>query len=148
MVEVRFTDASLRIMGDELNVEEMTSLLGATPHRATNKGDVEVRPIGQKIVSRTGMWTRKVDRRSPADLDGQIVELLEPLTQNLSVWQLLAKRFRTEVFCGAFMLEGNEGLGLKPKTLLALGERGIAIELDIYGPERTDYIAPLPHEFN
>ncbi|EJN01709.1 DUF4279 domain-containing protein [Phyllobacterium sp. YR531] len=148
MVEVRFTAASLRIIGEDLNVEEITSLLEVAPHRAMNKGDVEERPNGQKVVSRTGIWSRKVDRSSPANLDAQIAELLEPLPQNLSVWQLLTKRFRTEVFCGAFMLEGNEGLGLNPETLLALGSRGIALELDIYGPERTDHIAPLPHEFN
>ena len=31
----------------------------------------------------------------------------------------------------------NEGVEVSPKTLLAIGQRGIKLSLDIYGPETS-----------
>jgi hypothetical protein len=39
------------------------------------------------------------------------------------------------VFCGWFVNEGNEGVEIEPHALRALGERGIKLDLDIYGPD-------------
>jgi len=47
----------------------------------------------------------------------------------------LTTRFRVDVFCGLWLIEGNEGISLDPSTLKALGERGILLDLDIYGGE-------------
>jgi hypothetical protein len=32
------------------------------------------------------------------------------------------------------MERGNQGAGVSPATLLALGERGLILDLDVYGP--------------
>jgi len=53
------------------------------------------------------------------------------LTGDLAVWQALA-RFRPDLFCGLFMGSSNDGVSLSPRALLALGERGIELGLDIY----------------
>lgn len=34
------------------------------------------------------------------------------------------------------MAGGNEGVALSPATLLALGERGIRLGIDLYAPDR------------
>jgi hypothetical protein len=36
------------------------------------------------------------------------------------------------VFCGIFMAGGNDGLSLSANALLALGQRGIELDFDIY----------------
>jgi len=44
-------------------------------------------------------------------------------------------RFEVDIFCGLFMGSSNEGLSLSPRTLSALGQCGIELGLDIYGPD-------------
>ena len=65
-------------------------------------------------------------------MDGQIEELLSQATPDLKIWQDLAKRYHIDLFCGLFLGCSNEGMTLSPQSLLALGERGIDLDLDIY----------------
>jgi hypothetical protein len=39
-----------------------------------------------------------------------------------------------DIFCGWLMHESNEGIVISPQTLLMLGERNIALSVDIYAP--------------
>lgn len=71
----------------------------------------------------------------PENLDGQIEEILGKLTDNLVVWSKISEQFEVDFFCGLFMGGSNEGLSLSPRTLAALGERGIELGLDIYAPD-------------
>ncbi|MDQ0839238.1 hypothetical protein QFZ54_003022 [Sphingomonas faeni] len=75
------------------------------------------------------------ERREPADLDGQINDLLDGLSDDCSVWRSLSHLFRGRVFCGLFLASGNEGLTLRSETLARLSERGLLLDLDIYGPD-------------
>ena len=78
------------------------------------------------------MWFLIAAVREPEGLDAQVAEILGKLTDDLDVWAARARRFDLEVFCGWFMDETNEGVRISPKTLAALGARGIALEVDIY----------------
>jgi len=80
------------------------------------------------------MWSLHAGECEPEDLDSQVQEILGDLTADLSVWADLAQRFEIDLFCGLFMKVANEGVLLAPATLMALGERGIALDLDIYAP--------------
>jgi Domain of unknown function (DUF4279) len=71
----------------------------------------------------------------PENLDAQIASLLGRLSNDLKIWETLASKFRIDLFCGLFLKGGNEGLGISPEMLRALGERGILLGLDIYGPD-------------
>ncbi len=136
MAELYGTAACLRIFGDDLDPDEITSILGAKPTRGERKGGIWLTPRGDQMIARTGRWSIDVARREPGDLDGQIAEILAPLNQDLLAWQDLTTRFRADFFCGLFMEEGNEGLELSPKTMLDMGARGIKFGLDIYAPKR------------
>ena len=83
----------------------------------------------------TGVWQRRIERRAPGDLDGQIGELLAAMADDPRVWRELTATYRADVFCGLFLVEANEGITLSPATLLALGTRALVMDLDIY---RTD----------
>lgn len=127
--------ATLRVMGDSLIPGEITDLLGAQPSEAQTKGDQLVgRKTGRVRVAKFGMWRLHATDREPEDLDGQVQEILGQLTTDLRIWADLAERFDLDLFCGLFMDVGNEGVLLSPQTLRALGERGIELDLDIYGP--------------
>jgi hypothetical protein len=132
MGSINHSVAGLRFFGDDLNPDEISTLLGATPTDAHRKGDELVNSSGKVRIAKTGSWRLRATRREPEDLEAQIFELLDQLSQNLDVWSDLSIRYKTDLFCGIFMGSSNDGLPLSPKALLALGQRGIALDLDIY----------------
>ena len=84
------------------------------------------------------MWRIIASKQSPENLDGQVEEILSQLTDDISVWKNLGSRFRLNLFCGLFMKDSNESMDISFKTLMALGQRGITIGLDIYAPTIED----------
>jgi hypothetical protein len=90
------------------------------------------------VKAGTGSWRLHVERRNPGDLDGQIVELLSPLCQDLAVWRDLSARFEADIFCGLFLEKSNEGIDLRPETLMMVGSRGLVLDFDIYGNPESD----------
>ncbi len=122
-------------MGDTLIPSAITALLGAGPSESQTKGDQLVGPkTGKTRIAKGGMWCLQASSRQPGDLDGQAQELLAQLTADLSIWADLAQRFDIDLFCGLFMEVRDEGVTLSPRTLVALGERGIELGLCIYAP--------------
>jgi hypothetical protein len=132
MSELHQTAASLRFSGDDLDPDEISNRLGMEPHIAVRQGGTHFTPKGSPIIARTGMWLLKAERRSPGDLDDQILNLLAQLTEDIAIWTDLADRYGGHIFAGLFLDEPNEGMSLSPKTLAALGSRGLALQLDIY----------------
>jgi len=124
--------ATLRFFGDDLVPDEISALLGASPTASCHKGQ-EI--IGSKTgvvrIAKTGSWRISAARREPEDLEAQIFEILDQLTQDLSVWESLFC-YEPDLFCGIFMGSSNDGLPLSAKALISLGRRGIALGLDIY----------------
>jgi hypothetical protein len=90
------------------------------------------------------MWNLKTDACKPENLDGQIASLLGKLQQDLGVWASVSSQYKIDLFCGLFMKETNEGLEISPKTLQALGERGISLGLDVYaGMDEIEVRTPV-----
>ncbi len=102
------------------------------------KGGTWVTKTGVEKVARTGSWRLETERCEPADLDGQLNTLLDQLSNDLPAWRDFATQFRGRAFCGLFLDESNEGLTLRPETLARLGERGLLLDLDIYGQDIPD----------
>ena len=120
-------------MGDDLDPDEVTNLLGREPDFGHRKGQEIVAPkSGRTRISRSGMWRLKCKARTPEDLDGQISELLDQLTSDPAVWDDISSRFKIDLFVGLMMKERNEGCLVSESSMRRLGERGIALGLDIY----------------
>ncbi len=132
------TLASLRFFGDDLDPDEVTTLLGCEPTSAERKGGKWITARGIEKVSPRGSWRLVADECKPGDLDHQIAQLLGKLTEDLGVWRDLTARFKADVFCGLFMEESNEGLPVSPNTLEALGVRNLVLDFDIYGSSKED----------
>jgi hypothetical protein len=109
--------------------------LGSSPTHAQVKGQEIPAKAGRTRSALFGQWRLHATVTEPENLDGQVAELLGTLTSDLTVWRDLAARFNIDLFCGLFMTGDNEGVTVEPKTRLALGERGITLSLDIYGPD-------------
>jgi len=129
--------ATLRLFGDELDPETITSRLGCSYTRCARKGEVTIGKVtGNERIAKTGSWLLSASDQKPANLDLQIAEILTQLTDDLEVWRELTKKYQANVFCGMFMATGNDGLELSATTLQSLGERGLEIWLDVY--DHTD----------
>ncbi|HEJ4266730.1 MULTISPECIES: DUF4279 domain-containing protein [Stenotrophomonas] len=123
---------TLRFSGDDLTPAAITTLLGANPTASHHKGrELKGSHLGTVRIARFGSWRLSAAPREPEDLEVQIFEILDQLTGDLAVWQSLA-RFRPDLFCGLFMGSSNDGFSLSPRALLALGQRGIELGLDMY----------------
>lgn len=124
--------ATLRFFGDDLVPESISALLGAEPSESCTKGQELIgRSTGKVRIAKTGSWRLQAKERKPEDLEAQVFELLEQLTDDLTVWESLSI-YKPDLFCGVFMAGSNDGLPLSARALLALGQRGIALDLDIY----------------
>jgi len=119
MSKVHHSIVALRISGDDLVPGEITALLGTSPTEAVIKGEKGKHIVGPKVgdvrVARSGMWTLEAPDREPEDMNGQIREILSQMTDDLAIWQSIAKRYRVDLFCGLF-LSGDYG-GLTPELL-------------------------------
>lgn len=130
------TKASLRVIGDDLIPDEISKFLCCEPSTKMIKGEpFSWNRQGNPRIARSGMWRIEAVERIPGDLDSQIAELLKRVTDELDVWNALKQKYTLDLFCGLFMESSMEGISLSSKSLLALGERGIEISFDMYGPD-------------
>ncbi len=131
--------ATLRISGDELLPDEITKILGCQPTHGQIKGEVIVgKKTGRERVVKIGMWRLCAEDCEPENIDAQVSEMLNKLSNDLAVWKKLSEKYELDLFCGLFMEESNEGLAISPATLYSLGARGIELGLDIYDPVKDE----------
>jgi hypothetical protein len=134
MGRLRKTMASLRIIGDDLYPDEITSLLRCAPTESQSKGDEIVgKKSGRSRIAAFGFWSLKAPAQEPGDLNAQVTWLLTATTGDLDVWRSIAARYKVDLFCGLFMDQWNDGESISAASLLALGSRHIHLDLDIYG---------------
>ncbi|PUA80511.1 DUF4279 domain-containing protein [Nocardioides currus] len=132
MAELARAVASLRVVGDDLQPDDVSALLGCAPTNAWAKGDT-LTSHGASRTARFGMWSLQAEEAEPGDLDAQVAAILSRLTQDETVWAEVGYRYDLDLFCGWFMKYGNEGTTIGPDTMSALGRRGIPLDIDLYG---------------
>ncbi|MGN6579882.1 MAG: DUF4279 domain-containing protein [Bordetella sp.] len=128
------TMASLQVIGDDLDPDEITRLLCCAPTAYQSKGDERVgQKSGRTYIAEFGSWSLRAPEQQPGNLNAQISWLMTAVTDDLDAWQSIAARYRTRLFCGLFMNQWNDGQSISAALLLALGARRIELDLDIYG---------------
>jgi hypothetical protein len=133
--QFKSSQATLRVIGDALLPDEVTKLFGREPSACQRKGERFVGPkTGSEWTAKTGMWRLEATEREPEELSAQIDELLGKLPGSLDVWAKIRETSEIDLFVGLFMSSGNNGLSIAPAQLLALGERGIELVMDVYDP--------------
>ena len=127
--------ASLQVAGADLVPDDVSARLRCQPTHSHAKGELVARQV--RIPPRPasfGMWSLVAEETGPADVDAQVSWLINQVSDDLADWRWLGERFRIRLFCSWFMTHLNEGLTLSPSTLEQLGQRGVLIDIDLYGP--------------
>lgn len=128
--------ATLHVHGDDLDPDELTSLLGCPPIIGARMGETFIGHNGRTVTASTGKWIYTTGYRETPNIDGQIAELLDCLPASLSIWRNLTTKFDCYVTLGIYFVEDSwtGGIYLQPQTLQKLGERGLALDFDMYVP--------------
>src|SRR5882757_2957597 len=93
MGSVQKSVATLRILGDDLVPDQVSSQLGCAPTASHQKGDtIGGGRTGAQSITRTGRWSLRSTDHEPEGLDAQIVEILSKVTNDMDVWGILASR--------------------------------------------------------
>jgi len=121
---------SLRVLGDSLEPEEVSALLGRDPTRCHRKGD----PMGSGggTAEPTGAWILDSPLDEKSEVEEHIEALLSDVSNDPDEWEQLTSRFSVSILCSTFLDQYNEGFELSPRIALSLAERGIVTAFDIY----------------
>jgi hypothetical protein len=129
-------DAAFRIIGDKLDTDQITSLLGIKPDHAHRKGEPNNRKSksGKIVVGpahRTGIWSISSTLPETSSLEEHLTSLLDKLNpaQN-KIKQLPSEGYRVDIFCGHFFNHGVQGgFDISPAILERLGKMGINLAI-------------------
>ena len=130
MAAIARVRASLRVLGDALEPDEVSALLGHEPTRCHRKGDKCGPQRGS--IEPTGAWI--LDSRMPerAEVEDHVESILALLTSDADEWASLTDRFSASILCGLFLDQYNEGFELSPRICKAVASRGLVIAFDLY----------------
>lgn len=138
---------TLRIIGDDLDPDEMTTLLGCQPDDAQRKGEPILRDDGSVMrTARTGAWRLylKPDETDEWDCAEAMMLLLRRLPSRAGLWKRLARKYQIDFFVGLSMASRNKGFELPTEIMKYLGDRGINAGFDIYceADKEADPVSP------
>lgn len=125
--------ASLTVVGESVDPDEIRELIGASPDRSHKVGDL-VSPKRSVARRRSGMWSISTRARldESASLSDHIRDLLQRVTSDAQVWTMIAATHSTRVFVGWFMALLNESASIEPDVLAELGRLSLLLEFDVY----------------
>lgn len=132
MSEISECKASLWIVGDALNPDELAEWLGCAPAYQVRKGDIYHTDEGEEMVASTGRFQLTTGWHIGKSLERLIGELLDSVPDDFALWERINTSLSGDVFCGLILGGVNEETKLSANTLQALGRRGLSLHLDIY----------------
>ena len=133
--EVDRIAVAVRIIGDTLDPDRLTRMLGVAPTLARRKGEPMERD-GATVEQPTGIWSYALPASPEWELGDAIRTLLEQLPSDPALWESLALEFSTDVFCAIFLDAPNRLAILPVETLDLLAERRLQLTFDLFGGDR------------
>jgi hypothetical protein len=127
---------SFTVKGDNLDPDEITRLLGASPTEAYHRGDAIPRR-NHTFTANSGSWSISTER-STRDIEEQLTELFAKLNSDPEVWRSLTNRYEADLFCGVFLSWFGHGFSMSPSLHRLLADRNLLITFDIYDEYEHD----------
>jgi hypothetical protein len=131
-------DAAFRIIGDDLDPDYISSLLGITPDHSHRKGENNTRKTdsGKIILGpryKTGLWNINSSLDETSSLEEHLISILDRI-ENVGdkVAQLSVEGYRVDIFCGYFFYHGaNGGFDLSPEILGRMSKLRINLAISV-----------------
>ena len=124
--------ASLRIMGDNYDIQEVTELLGICPSESWYKGEV----IRNKDRRRTyTAWVYNTDIAETLDINMQIKKLEEVFSSKVEAISLLKKKYDLDISIDfVIIIENGEppAIYFEPKFIEFAAKIGARFDIDTY----------------
>jgi hypothetical protein len=125
---------TLRILGEQLDPDQLSTLLGCPPTKAERAG-VPISAEGGSRIPQRGRWSLTIESknlRESDDVEDGIKMLLERLPSDPELWASLTRLYQADVFCGLFLETSNRGFGLSAEVSRLLADRYLDIGFDVY----------------
>lgn len=118
---------SLRLMGDNLPVEDLDVRLGLTSSSFGRKGE-------QLGKYHTNVWVSEYLTESDVPFEEQITTLLDRLQPKVTILKeiLSLPNVEGELFLGFSSTNGQGGAEFSPELLRRIAECGLTLSLDLY----------------
>jgi hypothetical protein len=126
---------TLRIVGYDLDPDQISAMLGCPPTKAERAGVPISMAGGHTRIPKRGRWFLQIDSRDCGqneDVENGIRTLLTRLPSSPNLWSSLTKTYAVDIFCGLFLSKTNRGFSLAADLSTLLSDRGIDIGFDIY----------------
>jgi hypothetical protein len=121
----------------EININEITSLIGCDPTEAHSKGDVYT-PGRKKIIARTGLW--ELDAPKELDFVMQIEYLLNKTISDKNIWRDLSKIYDIQLRCAIFLHSWNEGFEWGNEIINEIAKRHWKFLLSLYSADGDEIV--------
>lgn len=130
-----------RVMGHDLEPEEVSRLLGLEPTESHKRGDARIGRSGRHYSDYSeGLWAWRPGVSETAPLSEHLLALLgvlEPKAATLKRLRKLGQRM--DVFIGLFGPDSNFEFALSADLLERMGRLGIDLEFDVYCCQGLSY---------
>lgn len=131
MVEV---EASLRVMGADLDPDAISATFGVSPDYSHRRGDSRIGGQGRRYADYTeGIWILSSGVEASASVESH----LEGLQQKLSgrehvIHAIRASGLRLDILIGVFGINGNYEFSIGDEVARRIGALGLKIGFDLY----------------
>ncbi len=125
---------TLRIFGDELDPDHISSLLDTMPTVAERR-DHPSPYGGRPRIAKRGRWSLTLaskDCGELCDVEDCIRVLLARLPSDPAIWAALTRSYKVDLFCGVFIAASNRGFGISAETSKMLSDRNLDVGFDLY----------------
>src|SRR5438046_9667433 len=123
------THVTLAVLGDDLDPDEISTLLRCKPTSAHRRGDPTPRS-GRSYAK--GAWLVSMRGKAPIEPEQLLTALLAMLPSDPAVWDGLRQRFTVQLLFGLFLGAWNRGFDLSPAVLERVLKIGTPLGFDIY----------------
>ena len=122
----------LRIVGQNLKLEEITEKLSQLPSFTYRKGDRYTPKYGEKkaIVYKEDCWLLTLEKDESQTFDDAINEFLSKLKNSTDYLKELSSNFDVTLWISAYPDEEQSNIHLSPDTLKLIANMGISVDLN------------------
>ena len=129
----------IEITAEDLNPDEITSLLGVRPTTQHKRGEpVFNKDHTRKRLPKFGRWSLGLESSETDEWDTNeaVKQLIARFPTDPTVWGAISERAKIRLTLALFLENFNQGFSIDPDVLRWLADRNVALDIDIYEGDR------------